>query len=175
MLKRKIVGKPNVNLVKSFDSKVYRIDMNKINGFIGYINVIEVYRPIEFNGIKYENYIEINFLPDDENWQVFAYYNKENKILGWYFDITKINSVDENGNPYCDDLYLDIVLLPCGEIIIYDENELIEAYNKKEISKLDYEIALNVKTELIKNGIINIHYMGELYNKIIKYINKEHN
>lgn len=49
------------------------------------------------------------------------------EIVEWYTDITRKNAVDENRNPYCDDLYLDVALLPDGSVLVLDENELKNA------------------------------------------------
>lgn len=37
--------------------------------------------------------------------------------------------------PYFDDLYLDVVLLPSGDMYLLDEDELEEAYANGNISK----------------------------------------
>lgn len=44
-------------------------------------------------------------------------YDEKNEIVEWYFDIArKIGK--ENGIPYEEDLYLDVVVTPTGEIIL---------------------------------------------------------
>lgn len=69
-------------------------------------------------------------------------YNQNKEIIEWYFDISKeIGS--ENGVSYEDDLYLDVVVNPDGEIILLDEDELKEALDRLEISKEDYDMAYN--------------------------------
>ena len=69
-------------------------------------------------------------------------YNQNKEIIEWYFDISKeIGS--ENGVSYEDDLYLDVVVNPDGEIILLDEGELKEALDRLEISKEDYDMAYN--------------------------------
>ena len=43
--------------------------------------------------------------------------------------------------PYLEDLYLDIVLLPTGEIVLLDGDELIEALAKQVITQQEYDSA----------------------------------
>jgi uncharacterized protein len=37
--------------------------------------------------------------------------------------MTKINSIDEQGNPFFEDLYLDIAVSPDFKIVILDKDE----------------------------------------------------
>jgi predicted RNA-binding protein associated with RNAse of E/G family len=101
---------------------------------------------------------------------VWAIYDDKKRIVEWYFDITRKNSIDENNNPYCDDLYLDVALMPDGHIVILDEDELQEAYNNEKITKNEYEMAFIVKDKIIKNGTVNVKYMETLCKKIIEFI-----
>ena len=40
-----------------------------------------------------------------------------------------------------DDLYLDVVVKPTGDILLLDEDELKEAFDKKEMTKDDNTLA----------------------------------
>ena len=112
-------------------------------------------------------YSELNYLPDNENWQLYAIYNNHGDIIEWYFDISRKNSVDENGNPYCDDMYLDLALMPDGRILIFDEDELRSAYENGGITTDEYNMAYRVKDELMERGIIDITYMGDFCAKLL--------
>ncbi|MGM0852804.1 MAG: hypothetical protein ACQEWI_09375 [Bacillota bacterium] len=63
-------------------------------------------------------------------------------IVQWNIDICLCNGI-ENGIPWMDDLFLDIVLLPTGEIIEKDADEPEDALSKGIIKKPLYELALN--------------------------------
>ena len=173
MGRRKYLGKPYEKYIKTFDSKISRINDSNINGYISYLNIIKVKTPFFVNlmdrniCLYNDGYYELTFLPDNENWQVYGLYDNFGNIIEWYFDITRKNSLDENDKPYCDDLYLDIVLMPDGQIIILDEDELLDAYKNGKITKDEYELAYNVKNKLIKDGIVSINYMEKLFDKII--------
>ena len=55
----------------------------------------------------------------------------------------------ENGLPYEDDLYLDVVETPKGEIILLDEDELKEALDRRELTKEEYENAYKEAEKLM--------------------------
>ena len=62
-----------------------------------------------------------------------AAYDEKNEIIEWYFDIARCIG-KENGIPYEDDFYLDVVLTPNGKIILLDEDEFEEAFKRNEIT-----------------------------------------
>ena len=49
-----------------------------------------------------------------------------------------------------DDLFLDIVKLPSGEIFLLDEDELELAYKNRMISESMYDLAWNESKEIMK-------------------------
>ena len=72
------------------------------------------------------------------------------------------NGLDEESNiPYYDDLYLDITINKEGKINILDEDELLDALNKKEISKEEFDLANRTKDLLLDS----------IKNKSNKYMN----
>lgn len=78
-------------------------------------------------------------------------YNERNEIIEWYFDIAK-KIGKENGIPYEDDLYLDILVRTDGDVILLDEEELIDALKRKEITKKDFDEANKLANDL-KNKV----------------------
>ncbi|MDR0313563.1 MAG: DUF402 domain-containing protein [Treponema sp.] len=174
MERRKYLGKALEGYIKSSSSKIIKVNDEGIKGYFSYLKIIEVNRPF-IVGLKgneiclYDNgYTEINYLPDNENWQLYGIYDNNGKIIEWYFDITKKNAVDNEGNPYCVDLFLDIVLLPDGQIVILDEDELQNAYNEGIITCNEYNFAYKVKNKLINDGIVNVYYMEKLCNRLLE-------
>ena len=75
-------------------------------------------------------------------------YNERNEIIEWYFDIAK-KIGKENGIPYEDDLYLDILVRTDGDVILLDEEELIDALKRKEITKKDFDEANKLAKDLM--------------------------
>ena len=76
--------------------------------------------------------------------------DKDN-IVEWYFDIAR-ELGNEDGIPYEDDLYLDVVIVPDGRIHLLDEDELEDAYNKKEVNKKDYDMAYKTANMIMEKA-----------------------
>lgn len=77
-----------------------------------------------------------------------AMYDEKNEIVEWYFDIARMIG-KENGVPYEDDLYLDVLLTKEGNIILLDEDELKEALERRELTEEEFNEAYNVANELV--------------------------
>ena len=93
------------------------------------------------------------------------------KPLEYYFDICENIRLDEKFHiPMYDDLYLDVTCL-FGEINILDEDELLEAYERKEFDNVKLKHIYEVKDKLVKE--IQEHtnyYMNKDYTKYLKDI-----
>lgn len=131
--------------------------------FKGYITLFKVNKVTQDCIIKYGNknicvidngYKMIQYLPSNENYTLTAFCDKNNKLIQWYFDITYKNGIGDDGIPFYDDLYLDIVILPPSDIYLLDKDELDEARYRKKISVEQYNLACNVANKLM-NDISN--------------------
>ena len=96
-----------------------------------------------------------------------AIYDENNKIVEWYFDIAR-SIGKENGIPYEDDMYLDVVFRPNGNIVLLDEDELKEAFDKKEMTKQEYDEAYEVAKNLMKKLKNNKEKVEEFTDKYLK-------
>lgn len=74
-------------------------------------------------------------------------YDREERLIELYFDITGGNRFDAPENPCFEDMYLDIVA--AGEHFpILDEDELDEALENGDITRAEYDHARAVCREL---------------------------
>lgn len=95
------------------------------------------------------NYKWLEFYNYDSRVKLTAIYDEDNEIIEWYFDIAR-EIGKENGVPYEDDLYLDVVVTPSGDVILLDEDELKEAFDKKEMTKQEYDEAYKIAYKLME-------------------------
>jgi len=79
---------------------------------------------------------------DGEYFYMTSMFRPDGKLVQLYFDITGGTIWDDPENPCFDDMYLDVVLSADGYIAVLDEDELEEAYEKRIISKAEYERTL---------------------------------
>ena len=170
--RRRYIGKINKSIFKSCTSEIIRVDEENLKGYASYIKITEVEHPFIVGEKGAEvcigdvGYSWLRYLPDGENWGLCAFYNNHGNIVEWYFDIVRKNAIDEEGHPYCDDLYLDVALMPDGRILIFDEDELQDAFESGKITVDEFNMAHRVKDELIERKIADINYMEALCSRL---------
>lgn len=124
--------------------------------------MVNVFWTMDTNGYKW-----IEFYDYNSKIKLTAIYDENSQIVEWYFDIArKIGK--ENDVPYEDDLYLDVVVTPTGEIILLDEDELQGAYNRLEVNKEEYDMAYNEANQLMKKLENNKNKLEEFTNRYLK-------
>ena len=156
-MKLKYADYPNWNRVnkKTYINKHF--DNEDFTGNISLLIAEEVKQKLVVNKANRElvildnNFKWLEIYPENNpNIAVSAAIDDKDKIIEWYIDIAKSTHLTENGVPYIEDLYLDIVVYPSGKIEMLDEDELKEALNNKYISKSDFNLAYNVANRVIK-------------------------
>ena len=102
-----------------------------------------------------KNFTILEYTPLDKNYNVRAHIDDKGNILEYYFDITDGNAI-EDGVPYYDDLYLDVVYYQeCATksstyINLEDRNDLSNALKDGDIDKEKYDFAYQVADSLMK-------------------------
>ncbi|MEK4738409.1 MULTISPECIES: DUF402 domain-containing protein [Bacillus] len=125
------------------------------DGMLGILDIKKVREPSykEYNGkqrcIAGDGYTWMQYFINGENFAITAMLDNQKQLLQYYIDVTKEYKIDERGLPYFDDLYLDVVLLPNGEIYVLDEDELEDAYKIGDVTKEEYELAWNTTKWII--------------------------
>ena len=130
------------------------IDEEDYKGYLSQIHIIKANQPPKELG---EDYIEransgckwLEFYPESSNVAMTVCFNKENKILQWYFDVMQ-NVGIKDGNPYFEDLYLDVTITPENKIELLDEDEIKEALENNDITQQQYDMAYEEVEKLIK-------------------------
>ncbi|WP_026591269.1 DUF402 domain-containing protein [Bacillus sp. UNC437CL72CviS29] len=95
-------------------------------------------------------YTWVQYFINNKNFAITAMLNEKRELVQYYIDVAKEYKIDERGMPYFDDLYLDVVLLPNGDIYLLDEDELEEAYRDGDISKEEYNESVDTAKWLIE-------------------------
>ena len=172
MERRKYLGRANEKFIKTFTSQIIRIDEENISGYAALVKIEKAHHAFFVGNEDFKiciadnGYSELCWLPDNENWQVYAIYDDKNCIVEWYFDITRKNAVDEKGTPYADDIYLDAALMPDGRVLILDEDELRAALDNGNIAQDEFDMAYRVLNRLIEDKFISIDFMEQLCTRL---------
>ncbi len=153
-LKKKFVTNPmNMKCVIDGNYIIKNFETDTFKGDIALIKFNKMNKPYVVENINLcmanDNYKWLEFYDYSKKYRLTAMYNDKNEIVEWYFDIAR-KVGKENGLPYEDDLYLDVVVTSSGEIILLDEDELKSAYDRLEVNQDDYDIAYKEAYDLMK-------------------------
>lgn len=109
-------------------------------------------RVIDLNGLQFVPGDELHeFFSSDRPYNCFSVFAPDGSLRGWYANVTYPTRIDGTQTPprlYWHDLYLDVVMLPDGQIFVRDEDELEEAGIESTDPRFFAEI-LAAKDELV--------------------------
>lgn len=175
MLKRKYGDRSEwKRVIKRKYSQSY-MDTEEFKGYITLLNTIKVSEPLWVSYGKKnvcivdDGYMWLQQFPLDKNHSVTTMFDANGDIVQWYIDISLCNGID-NHIPWMDDLFLDIVLLPSGEVIELDADEIEDALSKGIIDKSLYDLAWNeVKNlkSLISNGDFDLVKLSKSHKEVL--------
>lgn len=151
------------------------LDSKEFNGYITLLHTIKVTEPLFVSYGKKNlcivdnGYMWLQQFPLEKNHSVTTMFDANGKIVQWYIDICLRNGI-KNGVPWMDDLFLDIVLLPSGEMIEKDAGELEDALSDGIIDKHLYDLAwneFNILKSLIGKGRFELIKLSNNHRKIL--------
>lgn len=144
---RKNLSYNSITAITRKKFQTQKIETPLFCGYVSLIQVLEVDEPQfwDFRGEKIPiwqtGYQRFSILPREGNYCIAAILDENDKIVFWYIDIIASQGVDGEGVPYFDDLYLDLIVCPNGEIIEDDRDELEEALKQGDITRQQFELA----------------------------------
>jgi hypothetical protein len=86
-------------------------------------------------------YTWLQQFPTGSHHTVTAQFDADGKLIQWCIDICLQHGVDQEGVPWWDDLYLDLLVSPKGECHVVDHDELGAALQNGVIHHAQYELA----------------------------------
>jgi predicted RNA-binding protein associated with RNAse of E/G family len=137
------------------------MDGDEFRGLVTLYRIHELREPLwkEYNGRKLcladRGYLWMQHFPRGEHFVVTTMFDDKNRVVQWYIDICKTQGLTDQQVPWFDDLYLDVVVLPSGEVFLLDEDELEDAVRKGVVSNKDAALARKTAGRLlsaIRNG-----------------------
>jgi len=178
-MKKKFTSKMYLRGVSDWDLIVQKRKLENYYLTIKRINEIDTPFVVNVTGknrVCIDNgYYVIEFTPLEKYYNVRIFLDRDANVVGYYFDISRGNGVEEN-IPYYDDLYLDIIYCPNDNnfITILDEDELLEALEEGKITKEEFDLAKDQCSKLFeeikenKNIFVNMN-KKELVQKYFRY------
>jgi len=160
-MKRKFSDRANWRRILRRSYSCLALDGDDYRGLVTFYRIHELREPLwkEYNGrrlcLANKGYLWMQHFPKGEHFVVTTMFDDKGRVVQWYIDICKNQGMTDQKVPWFDDLYLDIVVLPTGEVYLLDEDELEEAVKNGEVSKRDAEMARRTAERLlsmIRNG-----------------------
>ncbi|MBE5767106.1 MAG: DUF402 domain-containing protein [Clostridiales bacterium] len=127
-----------------------------LSGEIALIRIDKTKSPlfVTTNGRQYkivdDGFRWLQIAPKDANWWLTAMFTQDGEALQYYFDVTLENRVSSGGNSTFLDLFLDVVMLPGGECILLDKDELDEALTQSVITPEQHAFAWKTANMLLE-------------------------
>lgn len=173
MLKRRYGNRSEWKRVTDREYVQSFIDTEIFKGYVTLLKINKVTAPlyVEYGDEKIcivdDDFIWVQHFPIGKQHSLTTMFNAKGKIVQWYIDICHKTGV-ENNIPWLDDLFLDIVILPKGDMILLDEDELEEALITGTITEELYNLAweeTNKLVELIQNRKFGLVELAEIHKK----------
>lgn len=92
----------------------------------------------------------LSMMPGRGGLCITAQLNRDGTVALWYIDMIADQGVDEQGVPWFDDLYLDLIVHPDGTVVVDDRDELDEALRQGDITEEQHRQALDTCAMLQK-------------------------
>jgi len=160
-MKRKFGDRANWRRISRRRFACRYVESEKFTGYITLYTIYNLKEPLwkhygtHTYRIADKGYSWLQYFPKNSHYIVTAMFDERQEIIQWYIDTCKTQGVTEQGVPWFDDLYLDIVVLRNGEVFLLDEDELEEALARGVITKEDYMLATATAREVLHQ--INAH------------------
>lgn len=136
------------------------VESSDFSGYVGILNITEVSEPQiwSYNGEEVmvcdKNYQWLTIMSEDDYYCITVMMNEKCEVQVCYIDMIAEQGYDKDGVPYFYDLYLDLVVYPDGTIIEDDMDELHNALTDGDITRQQFELALDTCNKL-KNGLLS--------------------
>ena len=131
------------------------IDNPDFKGVVSLIKLTQVIQPrtVIYGDIPVKiidtGYYWLQFGPENQNYWLTVMYNEAEELVQFYFDITDSNTILDHGESWFYDLLLDVVLIPGGNLVLLDEDELKHALRDGDIAREQYDKAYRIANRLM--------------------------
>lgn len=154
-MKRKQADRPHWQRILRRRFTVTRLDTPAFQGYVTLLRLIEVRQPlwVPFGArrlcVADHGYCWLQHFPEGAHYTLTTMLDAEGQVVQWYFDLCKAHGVDERGIPWYDDLYLDVIAVPSGEVELIDVADLDEARRQGLLTPADYDLAWREANHLL--------------------------
>jgi uncharacterized protein len=168
----KLSSRPWWRRVKESRFSVWKLNGTLFSGYVTRLDLLEVTSPLWVKScgeeicVADEGYSWLQHFPRGTHYTLTSQWDEKGEILQWYFDICEKHGLTDDGIPYWEDLYLDIVGTPDHTFELLDQDELVEALEQKRISSEQYKLAVREADKLLrllKDGSVELLELAKLH------------
>lgn len=123
-----------------------QVENEVFNGHVTLLQLIEVTSPLDVRygdetiRIADAGYVWVQQFPSDAHHAVTSMFDATGQLVQNYIDICLRTGV-EDGRIYWEDLFLDLIALPSGQVLLIDTDELEAAREQGDVSEAEYALA----------------------------------
>ena len=131
-----------------------KVNNNRFKGIIGLVTMKKVREPLEVTVVGQnivvadDNYQWLQILPEKKRYSITVMFDNKGNPLEYYFDIN-IKNITQKGNARTVDLCLDVLAIPSGQFELVDEDDLLAAFENKQISKKQFHEAYMIAHQIM--------------------------
>ncbi|MBO1198848.1 DUF402 domain-containing protein [Staphylococcus simiae] len=131
-----------------------KVNNNRFKGIIGLVTMKKVREPLEVTVVGQnivvadDNYQWLQILPEKKRYSITVMFDNNGNPLEYYFDIN-IKNITQKGNARTVDLCLDVLALPSGQFELVDEDDLLAAFENKQITKKQFHEAYMIAHQIM--------------------------
>ncbi|MFL0200116.1 DUF402 domain-containing protein [Exiguobacterium acetylicum] len=123
-----------------------QVDSEVFVGHVTLLQLIEVASPLdvrygdEIVRIADAGYVWVQQFPSDAHHAVTSMFDATGQLIQTYVDICLRTGVEDE-RIYWEDLFLDLIVLPSGQVLLIDTDELEAAREQGIVSEAEYALA----------------------------------
>lgn len=154
-MKRKFGDRANWRRITNRQFSCRYVESEEFTGYLSLYTIHDLKEPLwkTYGGYTFctadKGYSWLQYFPKDEHYVVTAMFDNEKQIIEWYIDTCRNQGITDQGVPWFDDLYLDVIVLKDGEVFLLDEDELDDALEKGHITAADYDLSMRTAQYLL--------------------------
>lgn len=116
----------------------------------------------------------LQWMPRDDHYLLTAMFAPDGALSLWYIDMIAGQGRDPDGVAFIDDLYLDLIVWPDGEIKVDDMDELMDALAQGDITKAQADLALATKKRLTSGPLRDLPALERKCRAMLRRIERAH-
>ncbi|AHA29896.1 DUF402 domain-containing protein [Exiguobacterium sp. MH3] len=123
-----------------------QVDNEVFKGHVTLLQLIEVASPLDVRygdetiRIADAGYVWVQQFPSDAHHAVTSMFDATGQLVQTYIDICLRTGVEDE-RIYWEDLFLDLIALPSGQVLLIDTDELEAARDQGIVSEAEYALA----------------------------------